>query len=383
MRLTCLPLASLRGPRPPDYPKIYPQPLRHLLELFELHMPARHPQTPILENAHGKPSYNHAETPIFWFGKLVSRFMKGHVFTCMGRGMRARALSSALSFLILAGLLASTPNLGAMARPDVGVEIDVSALVYRVVDGDTFDAFPVGRVRLADINAPELGTPEGAAAREALIRLILNKRVYLDVDDVEVMDRYYRLVCVVYLRYNSTHLLNVNKWLLENRYAEVMDYPNEFSPGTWALHVQYPQTDLPDSYDALLQNYLRLESDHSSLRDEFQKLESEYEKLNMKYMNIIREFEKLNSTYNDLIEKQSNLISSYEKLKGDYDALQSSYKNFKSDFSSLKNVYEAVKAENEKLMAKVNMYSLLMYAFIITTSIFGAATIYLIRKRRK
>jgi len=30
-----------------------------------------------------------------------------------------------------------------------GVEIDLVAKVYKVVDGDTFDAFPSGRVRLA------------------------------------------------------------------------------------------------------------------------------------------------------------------------------------------------------------------------------------------
>ena len=35
------------------------------------------------------------------------------------------------------------------------VEIDDAATVYRVVDGDTFDAFPVGRIRLADIDAPD------------------------------------------------------------------------------------------------------------------------------------------------------------------------------------------------------------------------------------
>lgn len=38
-----------------------------------------------------------------------------------------------------------------------GVEVDAVAKVYRVIDGDTFDAFPVGRVRLADVNAPERG----------------------------------------------------------------------------------------------------------------------------------------------------------------------------------------------------------------------------------
>jgi len=38
-----------------------------------------------------------------------------------------------------------------------GAEVDMIAEVYKVVDGDTFDAFPSGRVRLADVNTPEVG----------------------------------------------------------------------------------------------------------------------------------------------------------------------------------------------------------------------------------
>ena len=122
-----------------------------------------------------------------------------------------------------------------------GVEIDVIAVVKRVVDGDTFDAFPVGRVRLADIDAPELGTAEGEAARIALERLILGKTVYLDVDDLYVIDRYNRVVAVAYLRYNDTHLLNVNKWLVDNGYARIVDHPNEFKPSAWTLYVYFPR----------------------------------------------------------------------------------------------------------------------------------------------
>ena len=88
-------------------------------------------------------------------------------------------------------------------------EVDATCDVYRVVDGDTFDCFPVGRVRLADINAPELNTPGGPEAKKALTGLVLYKRVYLDVDDRYVMDRYNRVVAVAYVRYNETHLLNV------------------------------------------------------------------------------------------------------------------------------------------------------------------------------
>jgi len=117
-----------------------------------------------------------------------------------------------------------------------GAEVDLIATVYRVIDGDTFDAFPSGRVRLADINAPELGEAGGQEAKDAFTNLILNKKVYLDVDDLYVMDRYNRLICVAFIDYNSTHVLNVNKWLVENGYAQIIDYKNEFNPGTWTLY---------------------------------------------------------------------------------------------------------------------------------------------------
>jgi len=95
---------------------------------------------------------------------------------------------------------------------------------------------------LADIDAPELGTPEGEVARDALSYLIstYGTRVYLDVDDIYVMDRYNRIVAVAYLRYNSTHVLNVNERLVENGYAVIKDYYNEFDPYSWKLFEYLP-----------------------------------------------------------------------------------------------------------------------------------------------
>ncbi len=113
--------------------------------------------------------------------------------------------------------------------------------VYKVVDDDTFDCFPVGRVRLADIDAPESSEPGYYEARNTLANLILNKKVYLDIDDIYVMDKYYRVVAVVYIRYNVTHLLNVNKRLIDNSYADISDYYNEFNPYTWKLYEYYPE----------------------------------------------------------------------------------------------------------------------------------------------
>ncbi|MCS7125311.1 MAG: thermonuclease family protein [Aigarchaeota archaeon] len=118
-------------------------------------------------------------------------------------------------------------------------EVDVTATVYKVVDGDTFDAFPIGRVRLADINAPELDETGGKEAREALTNLVLGKKVYLDVDDRYVVDKYNRLVCIVYIREDSRRLLNVNKWLAERKLVSIVDHDNEFNPSSWNLYEEY------------------------------------------------------------------------------------------------------------------------------------------------
>jgi len=91
---------------------------------------------------------------------------------------------------------------------------------------------------LADVNTPEVGEPGYKEAKDALTGLLLNRKVYLDIDDLYVMDRYNRLICLVFVDYNSTHVLNVNKWLLENGYAEISDYPNEFNPNTWKLYYK-------------------------------------------------------------------------------------------------------------------------------------------------
>jgi micrococcal nuclease len=134
---------------------------------------------------------------------------------------------------------------------------DALAVVVRVVDGDTFRAkitcvsgafsgrISVGteyRVRLADVNAPELGTVEGERARRALENLIQGRTVMLDVDGVDVFDRYSRVIAVAYIDYNETHILNINRWLVEEGYARVWDHPNEFNPGTWKLYKPRERT---------------------------------------------------------------------------------------------------------------------------------------------
>jgi len=142
--------------------------------------------------------------------------------------------------VVLALFLACFSYADVYTSPFVGV--DICGDIYYVVDGDTFDVFPVGRVRLADIDAPELETAEGQMAKQALQNLtsIYGSRVYLDVDNIYVMDKYNRIVAVAYLRYNSTHVLNVNKWLVDHGYAVIKDYNNGFNPYSWNLFEYLP-----------------------------------------------------------------------------------------------------------------------------------------------
>ena len=103
-----------------------------------------------------------------------------------------------------------------------------------VWDGDTFDGNSgIGRVRLADIDCPEDDPP----SKNYLISLIYDKKVYLDIDPNK--DPYDRWIAVTYVRYNSTHLLNVNKKMVDSGHAVIDDYPNNFNPYTWETFYYY------------------------------------------------------------------------------------------------------------------------------------------------
>ena len=137
----------------------------------------------------------------------------------------------------------------------LALEIDSKGYVIYVVDGDTIDVYATSgfgagteyRIRFADINAPELSTFEGQVAKQALQNLLDNKYVYIDVDDITTYDKYGRVVAVVYIPVNSTHVLNVNYYMVVNGYAEIWDFvDNEFNPYTWKL---YEQIYLPDTYE--------------------------------------------------------------------------------------------------------------------------------------
>jgi endonuclease YncB( thermonuclease family) len=122
-------------------------------------------------------------------------------------------------------------------------------IVTNVVDGDTFDlavekgdariSSGVERVRLADVNSPEIDTTQGPSARDFAFAVLMNKRVYLDIDDQSSngRDTYGRLIAVVYLTGFYGQPLaspNFNRMLVDSGHAKLENFTdNEFNPANW------------------------------------------------------------------------------------------------------------------------------------------------------
>lgn len=66
--------------------------------------------------------------------------------------------------------------------------------VKRVVDGDTFVTSSGETIRLANVDAPELGTPGGISARKRLQRAVAGKIVCIYP---KLIDRYGRTIAAI------------------------------------------------------------------------------------------------------------------------------------------------------------------------------------------
>jgi hypothetical protein len=141
------------------------------------------------------------------------------------------------------------------------IEAELVSTANYIVDGDTFDILDGHRIRLADIDCPEYGMSGYEEASRYLSSKLYGKLVYLDIDDVYRYDNEgsgERLVCVVYTEHNASHLLNVNKALLENGHAVIDDYPNSFTPSDWRLYtpkfriIEYKNLNLYSGISAII-----------------------------------------------------------------------------------------------------------------------------------
>lgn len=99
--------------------------------------------------------------------------------------------------------------------------------VENITDNNTLIVDNSEEVRLAGINIiNEIIYKE---SKEYVKKVLLNKTVYLDVDDLNPKDEYNRTLAVVYV-----DGINLNAELLKKGYAEIMyTQPSEFNPNLW------------------------------------------------------------------------------------------------------------------------------------------------------
>ncbi len=146
-------------------------------------------------------------------------------------------MKTKIFLLVIVLFLVPFPALS-FARPG-----ELNGKVTDVVDGDTFKIVAVNgtkyTIRMADVNASELGQVGYDEAKSFLNSLISEKTVYLDVDNLYTWDNRgegNRIVAIPYVDFNSTHLLNVNEAMFQGGYVEKKDYSNEFNPNSWSLY---------------------------------------------------------------------------------------------------------------------------------------------------
>ena len=136
-----------------------------------------------------------------------------------------------LPLLFLIALVAGAPD-------------EATGRVVHVTDGDTFDVQlqnhdnrvpeEVIRVRLADLDAPELYGPKASeAGKKAMIYTrswLINNFVSLDLDNKNGQDEYGRWIAICYLEDGR----NFNKMLVDSGNAVMKDFKsNEFDPRSW------------------------------------------------------------------------------------------------------------------------------------------------------
>jgi len=118
------------------------------------------------------------------------------------------------------------------------ISTDSTGVVAAVIDGSSFQLSSGGTIKLAAVDTPSSGQAGYSESKNYLTTLIQGKTVYLDTGAAALTDQQGRLLCVVYLDYNSTHYENINMAMIQNGYAAPNSTgSNGFDPGTWTWFV--------------------------------------------------------------------------------------------------------------------------------------------------
>jgi endonuclease YncB( thermonuclease family) len=130
-------------------------------------------------------------------------------------------------------------------------------IVSNIVDGTSFDMYmekadsrimsTMERIKLADIESSAITTPLGIDARDFTSAVLMNKRIFLDIDDLYGRDSNGRMICVAYLSTSQGQPIETpcfNRVLVDAGLARIDDSANnEFVPSNWwTIQTEGPNT---------------------------------------------------------------------------------------------------------------------------------------------
>lgn len=106
------------------------------------------------------------------------------------------------------------------------VHYEKAGKCIEVIDGNTIQAYGVGRVQLTQVKTPSQ-EPGISQAKNFVVEKCLGKTVYLNIDDEKPKDDYDRTLAIVY-----TDDCDINQELIKNNLANVSYFtPSEFKKG--------------------------------------------------------------------------------------------------------------------------------------------------------
>lgn len=185
--------------------------------------------------------------------------------------------------------------------------------------------------------------------------------------------------CPEYLALNATYYQLLAEYnSLNASYQNLMAQYNTLSANYDDLLNQY--SNLSGNYYNLLGSYNSLVSDYDEMKTTYHELETNYQSLNATYFSLNTGYQNLSLIFSQLQNSYNGLIESYTSLQSIHNSLTLNYAQLQGNYTQLVSSYSDLQTDHSNLSTDLTNYRNLTYAFVITTIVFLALTVYFARR---
>jgi len=184
--------------------------------------------------------------------------------------------------------------------------------------------------------------------------------------EVKILSKpYYELL----EKYNA--LLENYRKLNSTYYQLLIDY-NSLNQTYWQLFMNY--TDLQTSYKALNQTYQESLTNYNKLQDKYDSLLENYNTLNQTFWEYfqmkltIKNLASLNQTYQQILTKYDSLNQTYQELTANYTILRNDYNSLQTSYNNLLEQYNTLNSVHTNTRTALLYVSLTAIAITLITS---------------